>query len=79
MAGLVGDNLAFPFWAIPPDAEYKAGMTFHGETGIAAVQAEPGASADTLVCLPMCRNRTTRFTVVLVEGQIRPLRGVREN
>src|SRR5262249_41483311 len=35
MSGLMGHNLCFPFWGNPSDSEYKAGMTFHGETGIA--------------------------------------------
>src|SRR5262249_28304093 len=34
MAGLVGHNLCFPFWGDPSSAEYKAGMTYHGETGV---------------------------------------------
>src|SRR5260370_537670 len=34
MAGLIGHNVCFPFWGNPSDAEYKAGMTFHGETGV---------------------------------------------
>jgi len=34
-AGLVGHNVCFPFWGDPSEAEFHAGMTYHGETGIA--------------------------------------------
>lgn len=34
MSGLAGHNLCFPFWGNPSPSEYKAGMTFHGETNI---------------------------------------------
>ena len=34
LSGLMGHNLCFPYWGDPSDAEFQAGMTFHGETGI---------------------------------------------
>jgi len=34
LSGLVGHNLCFPYWGDPSDSEYRAGMTFHGETGV---------------------------------------------
>jgi hypothetical protein len=34
LSGLMGHNLCFPYWGDPSDAEYQAGMTFHGETGV---------------------------------------------
>jgi len=70
MAGLVGHNLCFPFWGDPSEAEYKAGMTFHGETGIARWK-RTGGSADTLVVSADLPESNTRFTrSVRVEGQI---------
>lgn len=35
MSGLSGHSLCFPYWGNPSAAEERAGMTFHGETGIA--------------------------------------------
>ncbi len=70
MAGLVGHNLCFPFWGDPSDAEYKAGMTFHGETGIARWKRIAG-SADTIVVSADLPESKTRFTRSLhVAGQI---------
>jgi hypothetical protein len=34
ISGLMGHNLCFPYWGNPSNSEYKAGMTFHGETGV---------------------------------------------
>ncbi len=34
MSGLAGHRLCFPYWGNPSAAEERAGMTFHGETGV---------------------------------------------
>jgi hypothetical protein len=34
IAGLVGHNLCLPYWGPPSAAEFRAGMTYHGETNI---------------------------------------------
>jgi hypothetical protein len=33
-SGLAGHSLCFPYWGNPSPSEERAGMTFHGETGI---------------------------------------------
>src|SRR5204863_7446969 len=70
MAGLVGHNLCFPFWGDPSTAEYKAGMTFHGETGVARWK-RTGGGTDMLVVsadLPVSNTRFTRS--IRVVGQV---------
>src|SRR5436190_14093374 len=70
MAGLVGHNLCFPFWGDPSDSEYKAGMTFHGETGVVRWK-QVSANADTLAVSADLRESDTRFHRSLrVAGQI---------
>ena len=70
MAGLMGHNLCFPFWGNPSEAEYKAGMTFHGETGIARWKLIY-SKGDTLVVAADLPESKTRFTRSLrVAGQI---------
>ncbi len=74
MSGLMGHNLCFPYWGNPSDSEYKAGMTFHGETGIVRWKRIDGqqkgdksfltVSAD----LPESKTRFTR-TIGLIAGQ----------
>jgi hypothetical protein len=76
MAGLVGHNLCFPFWGNPSEAEYKEGMTFHGETGIVRWKRMAG-SADTILVSADLPESSTRFTrSPHVAGQIVYLRGV---
>ena len=62
MSGLLGHNLCFPFWGNPSEAEYRAGMTYHGETGVARWrQVSAGADALTIAAdLPESRTRFTR-------------------
>jgi hypothetical protein len=57
MAGLIGHNLCFPFWGNPSDTEYKAGMTFHGETGITRWNLTRASHAP---CAPRGRSSTSR-------------------
>jgi len=70
MAGLMGHNVCFPFWGNPSEAEYKAGMTFHGETGVARWKLIY-SKGDTLVVTADLPESKTRFTRSLrVAGQI---------
>jgi hypothetical protein len=34
MSGVLGHNLCLPYWGNPSEAEYRAGMTCHGETNV---------------------------------------------
>jgi hypothetical protein len=70
MAGLMGHNLCFPFWGNPSEAEHKAGMTFHGETGVARWKLT-SSTGDSLVVSADLPDSKTRFTRSLrVAGQI---------
>lgn len=74
VSGLMGHNLCFPYWGNPSESEYKAGMTFHGETGIVRWKklAEQQQGDRTLLKvaadLPESKTRFTRI-VTLVSGQ----------
>jgi len=70
MAGLVGHNVCFPFWGNPSETEFKAGMTFHGETGTVRWKLVSG-NGDTLVVSADLPESRTRFMRKLsVAGQI---------
>jgi hypothetical protein len=46
IAGLLGHNLCLPYWGPPSQAEFRAGMTCHGETNITrwrALAHSPGS------------------------------------
>ena len=79
MAGLMGHNVCFPFWGNPTEAEYKAGMTFHGETGVARWKLI-STTADALVVSADLPESKTRFTRSLrVAGQIAYFEETAEN
>ncbi len=70
MSGLMGHNLCFPFWGNPSASEARAGMTFHGETGVVKWR-QVSATPDTLVIaadLPESRTSITR--TVRVRGHV---------
>jgi hypothetical protein len=70
LSGIMGHNVCFPFWGNPSEAEYAAGMTYHGETGITR-WTQVAATPETLtlsVELPESRTRFTR--AVRVAGQV---------
>ncbi|MGH9722928.1 MAG: hypothetical protein ACRD8O_22180 [Bryobacteraceae bacterium] len=79
MSGLLGHNVCFPFWGNPSPSEAKAGMTFHGETGVVRwkqVAADEGAltiAAD----LPESRTRLVR--ALRVSGQVVYFQSTGEN
>lgn len=69
MSGLLGHNLCFPFWGNPSEAEFKAGMTFHGEAGIVRWR-QTGGGADWVAMaadLPESRTRVSRTVRVVGE------------
>jgi len=62
MSGLAGHSLCFPYWGNPSAAEERAGMTFHGETGVVDWTSS-GSGNDWLELsaeLPQSRTRFTR-------------------
>lgn len=69
-SGIMGHSLCFPFWGNPSDAEYAAGMTYHGETGITRwTRGTDGAG--TLTLSAQLPESGTRFTRTLrVAGQV---------
>jgi hypothetical protein len=60
MSGLAGHSLCFPYWGDPSAAEERAGMTFHGETGIAA-WTQTGSGGDWLELAAELPESRTRF------------------
>jgi hypothetical protein len=73
MSGLMGHNLCFPYWGNPSDSEYKAGMSFHGETGVVRWkkldyrQQNGETQLKVAADLPESQTRFTR-TITLVTG-----------
>jgi hypothetical protein len=74
LSGLMGHNLCFPYWGDPSDAEYQAGMTFHGEAGIVRwtklSEQQEGRRLLLKIAadLPESKTRFTR-TISLVSGE----------
>ncbi len=70
MSGLAGHNVCFPYWGDPSPAEARAGMTYHGETGVVRwVRLDaPGDRLRVAAELPESRTRFVR--AVEVAGQI---------
>ena len=60
MSGLAGHSLCFPWWGNPSAAEERAGMTFHGETGIAD-WTQTGSGVDWLEIAAELPESRTRF------------------
>jgi len=70
MSGIVGHNVCFPFWGNPSDTEFRAGMTYHGETGIVRWK-QLAASGDSLTIAAELPESRTRFTrTVRAAGQV---------
>jgi hypothetical protein len=67
MSGLAGPNVCFPYRGGPSPAEAKAGMTYHGETGVVRwVRVE--AAGDRLVAAAGLPESRTRFVRSLEVG-----------
>lgn len=78
-SGLMGHNVCFPFWGNPTAAEYAAGMTYHGETGIAR-WTEVKSTSDSLTITAALPESRTRFTrTVRIAGQVAWFDEVAEN
>ncbi|MGH9660513.1 MAG: hypothetical protein ACRD96_18325 [Bryobacteraceae bacterium] len=60
MSGLAGHNLCFPYWGNPSSTEAAAGMTFHGEAGVARWR-QVSAAGDRLVVEAELPESRTRF------------------
>ncbi len=79
MSGLMGHNLCFPFWGNPSPSEARAGMTFHGETGVVRWR-RISSTADTLTIeaeLPESKTGMTR--TVRVHGNVAYFEETAEN
>ena len=61
MSGLAGHSLCFPYWGNPSAAEERAGMTFHGETGVVD-WTSTGSGSDWLELSAELPQSHTRFT-----------------
>ena len=70
MSGLAGHNVCFPYWGDPSPAEARAGMTYHGETGVVRwVRLDaPGDRLRVAADLPESLTRFVR--AVEVAGQV---------
>jgi len=70
LAGLLGHNVCFPYWGNPSRAEGRAGMTFHGETGINRWK-QTAATADSLSLSVDLPESMTQFQrMVRIAGQV---------
>lgn len=70
MSGLAGHNVCFPFWGDPSPAETRAGMTYHGETGVVRWR-QAAARGDRLEVVAELEESRTRFArAVEVAGQV---------
>ena len=79
MSGLAGHNLCFPFWGNPSDTEDHAGMTYHGETGIARWRKLAGGT-DWLTVAADLPESMTRFTrTVRIRNQVALFEETAEN
>src|SRR3989442_12900439 len=79
MSGLAGHNVCFPFWGNPSETEAKAGMTFHGETGIARWKRLPGGSEQLVVSADLPESRTRFTRQVRLDGQVAVFEETAEN
>lgn len=70
MASLLGHNLCFPFWGNPTPAEYRAGMTFHGETGVARWQRVTADGETLTIRADLPESRTAFTRSIRVAGQV---------
>ncbi len=79
MSGLLGHNVCFPYWGNPSEAEARAGMTFHGETGITRWRRST-AGANELAAGAVLPQSMTRFSRKMqVKGQVLAVESVAEN
>lgn len=78
MSGLLGHNICFPYWGDPSPAEFAAGMTYHGETGVSRWKRSGGG--ETLAIAADLPESKTRFSrLVRSAGQIVYFESTAEN
>jgi hypothetical protein len=76
MSGLLGHSVCFPFWGNPSEAEYRCGMSFHGETGLlrwskrAAETTAVKGSLTLAVDLPESQTRFARSLTVFGDESV---------
>lgn len=70
MSGLMGHNLCFPFWGNPSASEAAAGMTFHGETGVALWKQISSGDDSLSVAADLPESQTRFMRTVRVRGPI---------
>jgi hypothetical protein len=70
ISGIAGHNLCFPFWGDPTEAEFKAGMTYHGETAIVQWRLSTAADDGLTVIADMPESGTRFIRKVKVAGQV---------
>ncbi len=64
LSGLLGHNVCFPYWGRPSEAEYRCGMSFHGETGVrrwSTLAAECGLEGGRVTLTVDLPESATRF------------------
>ncbi|MBI84438.1 MAG: hypothetical protein CMJ81_14685 [Planctomycetaceae bacterium] len=59
LAGIMGHNLCFNFWGAPSEAEFRAGMSFHGEVSILKAQKLTQTGTELTHRLDLARSGTT--------------------
>lgn len=70
MSGLAGHNLCFPFWGDPSPAETRAGMTYHGETGVVRWSRLDAAGEGLRIAAELPESRTRFVRSIEVSGQV---------
>ncbi|MDQ6663989.1 MAG: hypothetical protein M3Z23_06310 [Acidobacteriota bacterium] len=70
MSGLMGHNLCFPFWGNPSESEARAGMTFHGETGVAQWRKVAGTPDSLTIAAELPESKTSMTRLVRVRGHV---------
>ena len=79
MSGLAGHNVCFPYWGNPSPDEERAGMTFHGETGVARWKRTDGGTDWITVAAELPESRTRFVRTVRVRGQVAYFEETAEN
>ena len=70
MSGLMGHNLCFPFWGDPSPSETAAGMTFHGETGVARWKQIDAGEDFLTISADLAESKTLFTRTVRVRGPV---------
>jgi len=79
MSGLAGHNLCFPYCGNPSDTEERAGMTYHGETGIARWRKTDGGGNWITVTADLPQSMTRFTRTVKIQKQVALFEETAEN